>query len=538
MTHIRSILYLMIITSLVILVFALIPKMTIAQDSVLHLEDSVTGSAFTYQGYLEENGLPANGSYNFRFYLWSDQVKTTLLGIFPTADTLPVNLVDGNFSAELDFGGDVFNGQEIWLEIEVNGESLSPLQRLTATPYAMSLRPGAVINGTVSAPAGMLNLNNASGGGLLVDHAGGDGIRICSTGFDTSCTTNGRNNGIEIGSTQGYGIYVDDAGDQGLYINNAGEDGVVVYSAVDDGLRVSNAGDDGVQVSSAVDSGVYIAHAGGSGITICSTGSHSSCDLSSWPLNLENGITLGDIDGMAIVIDRADRGLYVVDAGQVGAQIYSERDGIIAIGDEVGDGVGDGIVGGKSGDDAEWGIITPDQLYAGGGVSTNSLAMIAQVGGDQPIFPGDVVNAIGVADPLPENLQSIPLVGFTSSETTTGIIGVVKARMERLAVPLSPEEEKQGVEQRYTLRSVEGPAQPGDYVAITVLGVAEVKVAPGVDIQPGQRLTASDLAGRVRPLYTRTVEGMLVMEGAPVIGIALASPQPGSDTIPVFVTPR
>ena len=89
------------------------------------------------------------------------------------------------------------------------------------------------------------------------------------------------------------------------------------------------------------------------------------------------------------------------------------------------------------------------------------------------------------------------------------------------------------------LNSVSGPARDGDYVALTVFGIAEVKVdAQAVGIAPGQRLTASDMAGHVRGLRSETLNGMLVTEGAPVVGIALAAPVPGETTIPVFVTLR
>ena len=58
-------------------------------------------------------------------------------------------------------------------------------------------------------------------------------------------------------------------------------------------------------------------------------------------------------------------------------------------------------------------------------------------------------------------------------------------------------------------------------MAITVLGAAQATVAPGESaIATGTRLTvAAD--GAVRPLQTRTVDGMLVTEGAPVVGVAL-----------------
>jgi hypothetical protein len=71
-----------------------------------------------------------------------------------------------------------------------------------------------------------------------------------------------------------------------------------------------------------------------------------------------------------------------------------------------------------------------------------------------------------------------------------------------------------------------------------VMGVAQVKIEPNAAIQPGQRLTAGTLAGTARPLRTESLNGMLVTEGAPVLGIALAAPIPGETTIPVFIALR
>ena len=88
------------------------------------------------------------------------------------------------------------------------------------------------------------------------------------------------------------------------------------------------------------------------------------------------------------------------------------------------------------------------------------------------------------------------------------------------------------------MHSADGPAQPGEYVSLIVYGVAQVRIDPGAQIITGDRLTASSLAGMARSLNRQEINGMLVVEGAPVIGIALAAPVAGQDTIPVFVTLR
>ncbi len=98
---------------------------------------SPSGTAFTYQGNLSEAGSPANGSYNFRFDLWDDSIKTNLIGTYPSSGTIPANVVEGAFIVKLDFGAGAFTGEKRWLEIKVNGNALSPLQELTPAPYAL-----------------------------------------------------------------------------------------------------------------------------------------------------------------------------------------------------------------------------------------------------------------------------------------------------------------------------------------------------------------------------------------------------------------
>jgi hypothetical protein len=77
---------------------------------------------------------------------------------------------------------------------------------------------------------------------------------------------------------------------------------------------------------------------------------------------------------------------------------------------------------------------------------------------------------------------------------------------------------------------------PGDYVALVVLGVTQVRVDPAVPLAEGERLTvAAD--GMARPLQTRTIEGMVVSEGVPTIGVALGAPDEAG-MVWVFVNPQ
>jgi len=100
-----------------------------------------------------------------------------------------------------------------------------------------------------------------------------------------------------------------------------------------------------------------------------------------------------------------------------------------------------------------------------------------------------------------------------------------------------PQMGDEGAGERLELRSAAGPARPGDYVRLTVLGVARVKVDAGQgSIQPGTRLT-SGARGRARALRTVVVEGVTLAESAPTVGIALAAPD-ADGLVWVLVNPR
>jgi len=75
---------------------------------------------------------------------------------------------DGYFTVQLDFGSGVFTGDARWLEIAVDcgsgATALGPRQELTAAPYALGLRPGAVISGTNTSGAMLKAINSANSG--------------------------------------------------------------------------------------------------------------------------------------------------------------------------------------------------------------------------------------------------------------------------------------------------------------------------------------------------------------------------------------
>jgi len=168
-------------------------------------EAAPMGTAFTYQGRLMDANSAADGQYDFEFKLFDD--PNVILGNQQgsTIDINDLDVFDGYFTVELNFGSSVFDGNSVWLEIDVRpGDSndpndfvvLSPRQEVTPTPYALQTR-GIFVDsrenigmGTTS-PAGKLHVDGgkagtgADGGDIMIEgQDGGDGRGLIDDGGD------------------------------------------------------------------------------------------------------------------------------------------------------------------------------------------------------------------------------------------------------------------------------------------------------------------------------------------------------------------
>ena len=118
------------------------------------------GTAFTYQGQLQNNGSPAGGIYNFTFTLFTTNTGGTAVAGPVTNSAVAVS--NGLFTVVMDFGAAVWNGASNWLQIGVqtNGAgsftTLTPRQELTPVPYAITAEnlDGTVGNGGLSGTYG------------------------------------------------------------------------------------------------------------------------------------------------------------------------------------------------------------------------------------------------------------------------------------------------------------------------------------------------------------------------------------------------
>ena len=75
------------------------------------------GTAFTYQGDLQHMGGSASGTFDFQFELFD--AETVGSSVATAIELENVNVFDGVFTVELDFGASPFGSDQIWLEIGV-----------------------------------------------------------------------------------------------------------------------------------------------------------------------------------------------------------------------------------------------------------------------------------------------------------------------------------------------------------------------------------------------------------------------------------
>jgi len=104
------------------------------------------GTAFTYQGQLKNGGSPVAGNVNMTFKLFDALAAGTQQGSTLTQNGLSVT--NGLFTTQLDFGVNPYTANQArWLEVAVEGQTLSPRQPLTPAPFALNTR-GINVDGT------------------------------------------------------------------------------------------------------------------------------------------------------------------------------------------------------------------------------------------------------------------------------------------------------------------------------------------------------------------------------------------------------
>ncbi len=207
LSRVRFMLGLLLIVGVALLMGSLPQAAAQGPDDELTAQ-AVLGTAFTYQGRLNGTGGPVNGACTLTFRLYDQASGGAQIGSTVTLNNVAVN--DGYFSVAPDFGSSPFTGEERFLEIAVNcgsgSETLTPRQKLTAAPYALGLRPGAVVQGAnTPALSGIFTGATANAAGLYGSSSSSSGRGV----FGQATAASGGATGVrgESASTGGYGVY-------------------------------------------------------------------------------------------------------------------------------------------------------------------------------------------------------------------------------------------------------------------------------------------------------------------------------------------
>jgi hypothetical protein len=168
------------------------------------------GTAFTYQGRLNDGADPANGSYDLSFAAYDAVTDGNLIGACVTNSAVIVS--NGLFTTLVDLG-DIFTGSDMWLETAVSTNAadtfavLAPRQLFTPTPYALyantagtaaGAAPGTLVTSLntlkddITLEAGTNVVITPNGNTLTISSAGAGGNGIWAVNGNNTYYTAGR----------------------------------------------------------------------------------------------------------------------------------------------------------------------------------------------------------------------------------------------------------------------------------------------------------------------------------------------------------
>ncbi len=205
------------------------------------------------------------------------------------------------------------------------------------------------------------------------------------------------------------------AGFYGMVVNAAGQDGVCVGSAGNPSANTASTASNGLEVVGAQGDRLFVGPADMHGVPVNPAGYH---------------------------------GVEVTYAGTYGVRVFSA--GIV------------GVYANTTQANGEWGIDTPDKIYAGTALASNGpLMLVAQSGDGGSLETGDLVIVSGTGTRLGESESPMPLVRRVATSDRS-VMGVVYRHL--VAEEKVEEIERDGEVERQTrlgTRSAEGPAMGG-----------------------------------------------------------------------------
>jgi hypothetical protein len=120
------------------------------------------GTAFTYQGTLENGSGPVTDTCDFRFGLWNDSAAGAQVGGSPQT-VGAVDVISGSFTVALDFGAGAINGDARWLAIEVKCTGDANFVALDSERVEMTAAPHATRAVSGVGPPNALEIDSVNG---------------------------------------------------------------------------------------------------------------------------------------------------------------------------------------------------------------------------------------------------------------------------------------------------------------------------------------------------------------------------------------
>lgn len=217
--------------------------------------------AFSHQGrLLDDSGQPvADGNYDVMYRIYQSSSGGTAV----YTDTQTVAIENGLFTTSLgltDTLTPTIFTVPTWLEVTVEGETLTPRQRLMGAPYAFSLASGAVVRGpelldrpflgqedTGSTLTAWNNGASAASGNafLAINQAAPAGADRASVAALQAIAAGGNDNNGADPDTGAYGAIILSQNFNGLYARSAEAPGTPYFAGVFDsplGIAITGGG--------------------------------------------------------------------------------------------------------------------------------------------------------------------------------------------------------------------------------------------------------------------------------------------------------
>lgn len=419
------------------------------------------GTAFTYQGQLQQSGSAATGPCDLQFLLFdaagsgAPPTGGNQIGNTAAADNVPVS--NGLFALPLDFGAGAFStGNDRWLQIAVrcpagsgSYQTLAPRQPLTPSPFAVfantvadgsvsstKLAPGAVMTSQLATNAvtsaqiadGTITTNDLANGAVSTAKIGDGQVTAAKLVAPLSLTSTvahsfvGAFDGISTGlnsvgvsgtannGSNAYGVYGLANAGYGVVGSSTSGTGVLGQTAIGEGVTGTSNNGVGVLGQGMSDAGVK-GTSNEDGVIGESTGSGAGVRGVSGQGQGAAGVRGDSTDGFG-VLGQSDNG-----AGVAGVSVGG--DGVTGTSVKTG---GTGVHGRADNGDTARGVFGESADGAGVyGSSTNSFGVVG-VGASVGLIGVPTNSGAGVVG-LSANL----LVGQSDSADAVGVRGVASS---------------------------------------------------------------------------------------------------------------